>query len=161
MISDFRRAYFYAKATCDIYIRVPPEDLDCKPGALGKLRVCLYGTRDAAKGWQETLSAQLEAIGFTRGVGHPSVFHHKERGLMTLFLGLDHVSSGMQGDLDWLEMELENVYEIQTKKLGPYSRLDKQGKLLHRIVRCTDGGWELEADPRHAEFVVEQLGAGN
>ena len=79
---------------------------------------------------------------------------------MTLVHGDDYVSSGMQGDLNWLEMELEKAYEIQTQKLGPYSGLDKEGKVLNRIVRCTSGGWELEADPRHAELVVEQLGVG-
>ena len=30
--------------------------------------------------------------------------------------------------------------------------------MLNRIIRCTDSGWEIEADPRHAELVVEQLG---
>ena len=30
--------------------------------------------------------------------------------------------------------------------------------MLNRIIRCTDSGWEVEADPRHAEHVVEQLG---
>ena len=102
MINDVRRAYFYAKATRDIYIEIPAEDPEASPGKLGKLRLCLYGTRDAAKGWQEELSAHLEKIGFKRGVGHPSVFYHPERDLMTLVHGDDYVSSGMQGNLDWL-----------------------------------------------------------
>ena len=29
--------------------------------------------------------------------------------------------------------------------------------MLNRIVRYTSNGWELEADPRHAELLVEQL----
>ena len=32
--------------------------------------------------------------------------------------------------------------------------------MLNRIVRCTDRGWQLEADPRHAELIIEQLGVG-
>ena len=28
----------------------------------------------------------------------------------------------------------------------------------NRIIWCTDVGWEIEADPRHAELVVKQLG---
>ena len=79
MVNDVRRAYFYAKIKRDVYIELPQEDPEYGTGKIGKLRLCLYGTRDAAKGWQETLSAQLEAIGFVRGIGHPSVFHHKER----------------------------------------------------------------------------------
>ena len=51
MINDVRRAYFYAKATRDIYIEIPAEDDEAGPDVLGKLELCLYGTRDAAKGW--------------------------------------------------------------------------------------------------------------
>ena len=158
MINDVRRAYFYARATRDLYIEIPREDPDAGPNVLGKLKLCLYGTRDAAKGWQEELSAHLEKIGFTRGIGHPSVFHHKERQIMTLVHGDDYVSTGLQTDLDWLETELSKAYEIQTQKVGPGSNQDKEGKVLNRIVRCTGDGWEYEADPRHAELIVEQLG---
>ena len=64
MINDVRRAYFYAKAKRDIYIEVPTEDPESGPNVLGKLELCLYGTRDAAKSWQDTLSDQLEGCGF-------------------------------------------------------------------------------------------------
>ncbi len=73
MINDARRAYFYAKITRDVYIELPKEDPKFGTGLLGKLKLCLYGTRDAAKGWQETLSAHLVGIGFVRGKGHPCV----------------------------------------------------------------------------------------
>ena len=158
MINDVRRAYFYARATRDIYIEIPKEDPDSGPNVLGKLRLCLYGTRDAAKGWQEELSGHLERIGYVRGVGHPSVFHHPERQIMTLVHGDDYVSAGEQGDLDWLELELQKAYEIQTQKIGPGKDQDREGKVLNRIVRFTSDGWEYEADPRHAELIMEQLG---
>ena len=29
---------------------------------------------------------------------------------------------------------------------------------MNRIARCADVGWEIQADPRHAELVVEQFG---
>ena len=29
---------------------------------------------------------------------------------------------------------------------------------MNRILRATDAGWEVEADPRNAELVIEQLG---
>ena len=84
MINDVRRAYFYAKIQRDVYIELPKEDPDHGKGLLGKLKLCLYGTRDAAKGWQETLSSHLEGIGFVRGRGHPSVFWNPERQIKTL-----------------------------------------------------------------------------
>ena len=33
-----------------------------------------------------------------------------------------------------------------------------EGQVLNRVVRCTENGLELEADLRHAELIVEQLG---
>ena len=29
--------------------------------------------------------------------------------------------------------------------------------MLNRIIRCTDQGFEIEAEPRHAEFVMEPM----
>ncbi len=34
----------------------------------------------------------------------------------------------------------------------------KEGQVLNRVIRWTPTGSEIEADPRHAELVVEQLG---
>ena len=31
-------------------------------------------------------------------------------------------------------------------------------KILNKIVRYTDSGIEMEADPRHAEIVIKELG---
>ena len=63
MINDVSRAYFYARPTRRIYIELPAEDSEAMHDEVGLLNVCLYGTRDAAKGWQQTLSADLISIG--------------------------------------------------------------------------------------------------
>ena len=123
---------------------------------VGKLRLCLYGTRDAAKGWQETLSSHLVSVGFVRGVGHPSVFWHPKRRIKTVVHGDDYVSAGEPKQLDWLEAELSKAYEIQTQRIGFGKNDNSEGKVLNRILRCTEAGWELEADPRHGELIVEQ-----
>ena len=69
MVNDVARAYFYAKCTRDIYIELPEEDEQYGVGdTVGKLNLCLYGTRDAASNWQETLSSHLVEHGFSRGV---------------------------------------------------------------------------------------------
>ena len=158
MVNDVRRAYFYAKIERDLFIELPAEDPEFGSGKIGKLRLCLYGTRDAAKGWQETLSAHLVGIGFTRGVGHPSVFHHEKMGIKTLVHGDDYVSSGSSASMAWMEKELSKAYEIKTQRLGLGPDLQQEGKVLNRILRATEAGWEVEADPRHAELVIEQLG---
>ena len=82
MINDVSRAYFYAEATRCKYIELPKEDPKADPNMLWRLRLCLYGTRDAALNWQQTLSDHLEQAGFKRGVGHPSVFFQPHQGHM-------------------------------------------------------------------------------
>ena len=86
MINDVRQAYFYAKASRHLFVEIPDEDPRKKPGLVGRLKLCLYGTRDAAKSWQKTLTEHLLKIGFKRGRGHISVFHHPERGIKTLVI---------------------------------------------------------------------------
>ena len=78
MVNNVSRAYFYAPATRALFIELPEEDVEARPGGIGRLNVCLYGTRDAAREWQTTLSRHLESIGFRRGVGRPAIFFHEE-----------------------------------------------------------------------------------
>ena len=99
-------------------------------GMLGKLRLCLDGTRDAAKGWQETLSAHLESIGYKRRRGHPSVFWHPEKKIKTLVHGDDYVSAGDDTSSLWLEDELSKAYELQSQSFGLGEKCQKEGKVL-------------------------------
>ena len=162
MINDVSRAYFYAKSTRTLYVEIPPEDPRAHPDYLGRLRLCLYGTRDAALNWQETLSEHLIQNGFTRGVGHPAVFHHAERDIWTLVHGDDYCSAGPSESLDWMQGALEKEYKIKTQRIGQgvcKNGLKKtiEGQVLNRVIRSTQRGYELEADLRHAELIVEQL----
>ena len=121
------------------------------------------GTRDAALNWQQTLSDHLVENGFIRGVGHPSVFHHGTRDVWTLVHGDDYCSAGTSTDLDWMESMLADKYQIKTQRIGHGKTIDGknksiEGQVLNRVVRYTPNGFEFEADLRHAELVVEQLG---
>ena len=124
---------------------------------MGRLNVCLYGTRDAAREWQNTLSRQLEGIGFKRGKGHPAIFHHPSRDIKTLVHGDDYVSSAMPEDLDWLESEFGKAYEIKTQRTTPKGNEEVEAKVLNRVVRRNNQGYEIEADSRYAELIVDQV----
>ena len=78
--------------------------------------------------------------------------------MKTLVHGDDYVSSSTVEAMSWLEAELEKAYEIKTQKLGKADGYKAEGKVLNRVIRRTDEGWEMEADSLHAELVVEQLG---
>ena len=118
MVNDVSRAYFYAKPQRKIFIELPPEDEEASAGEIGLLHVCLYGTRDAAKGWQNTLSQDLANIGYKRGVGHPAIFFHAEKDIMTLVHGDDYFSCGSDASLDWRDAELRKLYEIKSQRIA-------------------------------------------
>ena len=163
MVNDVSRAFFLATATRDVYVRLPDEDLGPgEEGLCGKFNFSMYGTRDAAQNWQSEYSQRLIDSGFTRGRVSPCVFHNVSRGIRTFVHGDDYVSVGLPEQLKWMEQQLANKYQIKTQLLGPNDGNVQELKILNRII-----AWNLvqgityEADPRHVEIVVEQLGLQN
>ena len=86
------------------------------------------------------------------------VFWHPIRQIRALVHGDDYVPPGTVDNMEWLEKELLKAYEIKTQKVGMSVGYKTEGKVFNSVLRCTKDGWEMEADPRHAELVVEQLG---
>lgn len=37
----------------------------------------------------------------------------------------------------------------------------KEAKILNRVIRVTDQGWEYEADQRHADLIIQETGASS
>ena len=97
--------------------RPPQEDDEAKEGEVGQLLLCLYGTCDAAKEWQNTSSRHLQDIGIVPRRRHPAVFHHPESDMGVLVHGDDYLTSGHVGDFDWMKSKLEDQYEIQTQRV--------------------------------------------
>ena len=152
----FERAYFYAPARRDLYIELPAEDGLGSRSRLGEINQPLYGTRDAATNWQEVLAEHFVSLGFVRGNAHPCIFTHPDRCILTMVHGDDYLSAGEVDQLAWLEGKLKDTYEIKTQKILPFSSCT-EGNIFNRIVRWSEKGWEIEADQRHSELIVEQL----
>ena len=130
MINDISRAFFHAKVERDVYIQLPEEDR--KPGEehmCGKLRLSMYGTRDAAQNWYTEYSQQLVRMGFVQGIASPCAFYHHERQIRTYVHGDDYVSTGTTGNLQWMRTELEKRYQVKTQVLGPEEGQQKQVKI--------------------------------
>ena len=47
---------------------------------------------------------------------------------------------------------------MKTKTLGSGAEDAKEVRILNNVIRMPDDGVELEADPRHAELIVRELG---
>ena len=156
MVIDVRRAYFNAPARREVFVEIPPEDWE--PGDEAKcarLRSSLYGTRDAARNWEEELRKFLESIGGKVGVASTCVYSFGNKDVKAAVHGDDLILSGQPEELEWIRKEFTKRFEIRVQVLS-----DGNGeiKILNRIIRKNFGGITIEADPRHVEAIIEQLG---
>ena len=67
------------------------------------------------------------------------------------------VSEGVKKELLWLDMAFTKEFSTKTEILGPDEGEVKELRVFNRVARWEMSGIVWEADPRHAEMVVEQL----
>ena len=104
MINDISRAFFHAKVERDVYIQLPDEDRGAgEEHMCGKLRLSMYGTRDAAQNWYKEYPQQLTQVGFIQGAASPCTFYHPIHNIRTYVHGDDYVSTGLPKALDWMK----------------------------------------------------------
>ena len=121
----------------------------------------MYETRRTADRWHCEYSDTIEELGFQRGQSSACVFWHPQRHLICSVHGDDFTTAGPKKSLDWFKEMLCKRYElIEGARLGPGPSDDKEGRVLNRVVRWTPDGVTYEADPRHYEKLVQELGLG-
>ena len=72
--------------------------------------------------------------------------------------GDDFISSGCTQGLKLLEERLGKRFEIKTSIVGTGVDQVKEARVLNRVIRITEHGWEYEPDQRHAELIIEDMG---
>lgn len=70
--------------------------------------------------------------------------------------GADFVVTGQPKDLKWMQHRLEKKYELTVEILGPDEGQKKEVRVLNGALRWIKEGIEYEADPRHAEIILQQ-----
>ena len=124
-----------------------------------RLNVSLYGTRDAARNWEEEYTRTLVRAGYKPGKASPCVFYNAGTDSRVVVHGDDFTLLADQAEIDRVCKILRERYEIKLRGvMGPGVNDDKEISLLNRIVRWTEAGIEYELDPRHTEILIEQLG---
>ena len=157
MVLDAKKAHLHAFAEREVYIELPPERR--RPGVCGRLVRSLYGTRDAPLLWERFAATQLKVMGFIRGSASSCVFRHVSRDLVVVVHGDDFVFAGVDADLEWAHHELGG--KMLLKQVGTLSGDAgdlKEIRVLNRVLRWTAWGIAYEADPRHAELLIQALG---
>jgi hypothetical protein len=159
MYADVSRAYFYAPAVRPVYVRLPEEDTEeADKGMVGKLNMSMYGTRDAAANWAAEYGKTLVEAGYMQGKSSPCLFHNSSSNTTIMVHGDDFVGVGRPEELTKLKSTLENKYKLKVETLSGDKSDAQEVRILNKVIRWTPGGVELEADPRHAELVVRELG---
>ena len=73
--------------------------------------------------------------------------------------GDDFTVLGDRLQLDWFRAQIAMRYEVKMRgRLGPSGDDKKSIRILNRVVQWTPEGIRYEADQRHAEIIVQQLG---
>ena len=103
-----------------------------------KLVRSLYGTRDAPARWGELYTATLEGLGFVRGRASACCFYHPGRDLRCVVHGDDFTFTGYDGELAWIQAEMEKAFLCKVGgKLGGGAGDDQEVRLLNRAIRWT------------------------
>ena len=159
---DVSRAYFHAPCHKPTYIEIPEEDRgEHDHDKIGKLRVSLYGTREAQVNWEKTYVDVLIAAGFKRGVANPCAFYLKEHNLRVIVHGDDFLATGREMALHWLRRTLAAKFEIKAAIVGPAKHQEKSLTMLNRTLRWTPKGMEWIPDNRHIEETIKTMGLNN
>eukprot|EP00973_Karenia_brevis_P031298 4319995-Karenia_brevis.AAC.1 len=160
MFNDVSRAFFEAPVRREVCVEIPDmmkTDEDKRRDVVGLLKKSLYGTRDASANFQAEVKRFMESRGFVQGKYSPSTYWHQKKNLKTLVHGDDFVTSGHRRDASWLREELQKRFQIKTQVVGLGKTDSSEGRVLNRVVRVDEDGWEYEADQRHADLIIRGL----
>ena len=158
LVIDARKAHLRATTGREIFVELPPEIR--RAGFCGRLKRCLYGTRDAPARWEAFLAAELSKHGFVQGSASPCCFLHPARDLRCVVHGDDFVFVGPDSELAWVQKKMEESFLIKVVgRLGGDANDLKELRILNRILRWTARGISYEADPRHTALLAKEVGS--
>ena len=163
MFIDMSKAYLHADVLNDLIYVELPEEMN-KPNMCGRLLRALYGygTRQAGRAWEEEYTRTLRRVDFQREKCKPCMYYHPRRDVRFLVHGDDFTVAGNDSEHKYVGEVFHNQYKTKVRGiLGPDLHDMKAMTILNRIVEWTNAGIQYEADPRHVDLIIEELGLEN
>ena len=162
---DISRAHFYGTPKRNIYVKLPEEE-GAGEGECGLLLKSMYGTQDAPAIWQDHYTQTLIQAGWKRGRSNGAVFYHPVLDARVLVHGDDFLCLGDEAAQEALDKTLREAYELKrTGEVGIGVAGSNQITFLNRVIRLEQHSGRpcavIEADSRHAELLIEELGLNN
>jgi len=156
LLIDVRKAYLHAEVDREIYVQLPKEM--GLAGKCGRLKKCLYGTRDAAVQWEALYSRRLEEMGFRRGKASPCCFYHESLDVRCVVHGDDFTFEGEDRSLDVIQQGMTTAFECKVEgRLGGGVKDKREVRILNRVMTWSENEVTWEADPRHAEALIRDM----
>ena len=100
------------------------------------------------------------AAGYSRGIADPCSFYNSKTGVSVMVHGDDFLAVGLKSCTKHLEENSQAAYKVKVQVMGDETGECSEIRVLNRISRWTTTGCKIEAEPRHAERVVRELGFG-
>ena len=97
-------------------------------------------------------------LGFVVGKESQRNFHHPKMDITCIVHGDDFTSCGPEWAIEWFKHKITNKCESKHDVLGPAAKHSRSTRVLNRVVEWTSDGVRYEADQRHADIVVDELG---
>ena len=162
MLIDVQKAHLNGVVPDGVfaYVELPPEAN--APGMCGRLIHWLYGMRQAASAWEKDYTDRLESIGVIRGNAAPTAFYHPGMDCSLVVHGDDFTLLGWEEDLRTTEVQMRGWYGLKVRGvLGVEAGNVSAITILNRELRWSPTGVEYEADRKHSEIIIQEMGLGS
>ena len=164
MLIDISRAHLHSPLDRDVFVRVD--------GVVYQLCKAMYGLRDAGASFDRKVEKTMGAMDVTLGKFSVCLGVRYMDGdiVRQVRWGDDFSVSGKRASCQRYKEDLSQHLLVKVVAiLGPNSELGDTQEAIHlnRLIRWYPPGSaggeriELEADPRHAEILVQQMGLGD
>ena len=159
-VVDVRRAYFFAQPLPKTFVELPDYfDIDTGTRCCGRLRRCLYGTRQAARSLQREIEEKgIKAAGMVIGGMSKCSFKSPCGKLVGVVHGDDILLLGPRSLVDAVRNSLRKRCEIREQMLGAGPKDASEIIMLNRRVQWTEASIRISPDPRHVKDIIEELG---
>jgi hypothetical protein len=169
LVIDISRAHPHCIMTRVLHVALPEE---CNPGPdeCAILNRLMYGCRDANQGFELKVAEVMVDCNMIQGRFSPCVYKDaiKERGAAAWVHGDDFVIRTLRRNVEQFVKGISKHLITKVKAiLGPRPNDDKSIRILNRMITWRDASHgideaiEVEADGRHRELALRQLGLDN
>ena len=139
-VVDVRRAYFFAEPLPKTFVELPDHcDLDTRTRCCGRLRRCLYGTRQVGRSWQREIEKGIKAAGIVMGKMSRCSFKSPCGKLVGVVHGDDILLAGPRSLVDAVRKSLRKRCETREQVMGVRPTDASEVVMLNRRVQWTKG----------------------